>query len=128
MRLQPDGPQTEHTNATDDANNARILMLTGVSLAVVGAYASMHPPEISLAIFSMILTWTAVGSAFVAFILSHRIFAPRLNLWDKSMMLLLAALVAGTAVDADAVSAFIQANTPAAAGAVPATEGLGAKP
>ncbi len=128
MRLQPDGPQPEHTSATDDANNARVLMLTGVSLAVVGTYASMHPAEISLAIFSMILTWAAIGSGFVALVLSHRIFAPRLNLWDKSMMLLLAALVTGAMVDTAAVTAFIQANAPAAAGAIPAAEGLGAKP
>lgn len=128
MRLQPDGPQTEHGGTIDRDSNARVLMLTGVSLALVGAYASMHPPEISLAIFSMIATWVAMGSAFVAFLLSHRIFALHLNLWDKAMMVLLVALVAGAMVDADAVTAFVQANMPAAAGAVPVSEGLGAKP
>ncbi len=127
MRLQPDGPETDPPEAFRRDVNTRVILLTGVSLAIVGAYASLHPSELALAMFSMLATWAALGTAFVAVILSHRVFAAQLNLWDKAMMLLFAALVAGGLVDGDAVTAFIEANTPAAIGTISSADDLGGK-
>ena len=128
MRLQPDGPETQHSEALRRDVNMRIILLTGVSLAIVGAYASLHPIEIALAMFSMIATWAALGTAFVAFILSHRVFDSQLNLWDKALMLTLAALVAGGLVDGEAVTAFIEANAPVSIGTISSMQDLGGTP
>ncbi len=117
MRLQPDGPQTDRPDALPRDVNMRVMLLTGVSLAIVAAYASFYPSEVALAMFSMVATWAALGTAFVALIVSHRVFAPHLNLWDKALMIALAALVSGALVDGDAVTAFIETSIAAGAGA-----------
>ncbi len=127
MLLHPNGPDPDQTDAMKRDMNARVLFMTGVSLAIVGAYASVHPTELAMAMFSMLATWAALGTAFVALILSHRVFAEHLNLWDKALFLTLAALVTGALVDGTAVTAFIEANAPAAAGAVADQVGAGPK-
>ena len=126
MLLQPNGPDPDQTDAMRREMNARVLFMTGVSLAIVGAYASIYPSELAMAMFSMLATWAALGTAVVALILSHRVFAEHLNLWDKALFLTLAALMTGALVDSSAVTAFIEANAPAAAGAV--TDQVGARP
>ena len=123
MLLQPNGPEPDQTDAARREMNARVLFMTGISLAIVGAYASFHPSELSMAIFSMLATWAALGSAFVALILSHRVFAEHLNLWDKALFLGLAALVTGSLVDVSAVTAFLEANAPASVGATVGVSG-----
>ncbi|MEM8689772.1 MAG: hypothetical protein AAGF81_20790 [Pseudomonadota bacterium] len=126
MLLQPNGPDPDQADAVRREMNARVLFMTGVSLAIVGAYASIYPTELAMAMFSMLATWAALGTAFVALILSHRVFADHLNLWDKALFLSMAALMTGALVDAGAVTAFIEANAPAAVGA--GTEQVGTGP
>ncbi|NNF77330.1 MAG: hypothetical protein HKN05_04805 [Rhizobiales bacterium] len=125
--MQPDGPETDQPEALRRDVNTRVILLTAFSLAIVGAYAWLHPSEIALAMFSMLATCAALGTAFVAVILSHRVFASQLNVWDKVLMLSFTALIAGGLVDGDAVTAFIEANTPAAIGTTSSADNLGGK-
>ena len=90
--------------------NRNILLLTGISVAVSAFFASFYPGPLILPVLSTLLLLTALASSLTAAVMAQRIFDERLNFWDKAMFLVFAGLVAGTFVDTEAVTAFLEAQ------------------
>ena len=72
--------------------------------------ATFYPGPFFLAVFSSLAILGAMVSGSAAFLCSQRLFADRLNLWGKALLLLLAGLMPRAFVDEDAVAGFIQSN------------------
>ncbi len=97
--------------------NQRIIMMTGMSLAIAFLFASLYPKPVVLAVFSSLLLLAAIASALTAVLLVQRPFVEHLNLWDKALLLTFFGMAAGLFVDIEAVKAFIEAQSAAPAGA-----------
>ena len=110
--IQGDTPQGSPSVA-----NQRIIMMTGMSLAIALLFASLYPKPIVLAVFSSLLLLAAIASALTAVLLVQRPFVEHLNLWDKALLLTFFGMAAGIFVDVDAVKAFIEAQSVQAGGA-----------
>lgn len=99
------GPANQYSDT-----NRRILLLSGLSMAVAFLLSSFYPPQLVLAVFSGLAMMMALGTIFTAVIMLHRPFRGPLNLWDKAALLALASIGAGLFVDPEAVQAFVEAN------------------
>ncbi len=99
------GPANQDTDT-----NRRILLLSGLSMAVAFLLSSFYPPQLVLAVFSGLAMMMALGTIFTAVIMLHRPFRGPLNLWDKAALLALASVGAGLFVDPESVRAFVDAN------------------
>ena len=108
--------------------NQRIIMMTGISLAIALLFASLYPKPIVLAVFSSLLLLAAIASALTAVLLVQRPFVEHLNLWDKALLLTFFGLAAGLFVDVDAVKAFVEAQSTAPAGAESTAAPSGERP
>ena len=68
---------------------------------------------------STLLLLTALASSFTAAVLAQRIFGDQLNFWDKAVFLVFAGLIAGSFVDTEAVTAFLDAQQGPQPGSTP---------
>jgi hypothetical protein len=90
-------------------------MLTAASLAMTLMVALLYPQPLTFAVYSTVAGLSALATAAAAMLLGQRVFADRLNLWDKSMLMAFASLAAGGLVDHEAVRAVLESNVPGAA-------------
>lgn len=122
---EPQHPDdTAQTGRSSEANRT-ILILTGLSLAMGLMFASVYPTPLIPAVLSQALLAAALATGIVAVVLAQKPFALHLNLWDKALILTFGGMVAGSFIDPDAITAFIEANNPAPANdaTLPAEEG-----
>lgn len=97
--------------------NRRIVLLTGVSLAIAFLFASLYPSPLILTVLSGTLFFVAAAAALMALVTRQRLTSRSLTLWDKAAFLSLASVGAGMFVDPHAVSAFIEAQMTSLGGA-----------
>ena len=117
------------TSPGPDANtNQRIIVLTGMSLAVSLVFASFYPTPLVAAVFSNLALIAAAVSSVMALMRMQSPLGETLNLWDHAAILALVSLGAAMFIDTEAVKAFIEANASASGATEQAVSPASGKP